>query len=101
MVIQCDIENQDCVLVFSSRDDVTTPYLHLVILFLSDTACSFFIGRRQSCRLRGSAGWAVNLAPASAEKSQWLTRQPIRAFPNVEGSDSLRSSSGTNYTTSK
>lgn len=69
---------------------------------------------RQSRRQRGSAGCVVNLSPmemcslwnelcgpASAEKSQWLTPHPITACPNVEWSDSQRSSSGTNYTTTK
>lgn len=65
-----------------------------------------FIGQCQSRCQRGSAGCVVNLAPelcgpASTEKSRWLTLHPIRAFSNVERSDSLRSSSGTNYTRSK
>lgn len=93
-------------------DNTVFPLCGLLVSHWHSGFC--FFGQRQSRRQRGSAGCAVNLAPmemcslwnelcgpASAEKSQWLTLHPIRAFPNVEWSDSLRSSSGTNYTTSK
>lgn len=93
-------------------DNTIFPLCGLVVCHWHSRFC--FIGRRQSSRQRGSAGYTVNLAPVeicslwnelcgpvSAEKSQWLTLHPIRAFRNVEWSDSLGSSSGTNYTTSK
>lgn len=38
--------------------------------------------------------WNEPCGPVSAEKSQWPTLSPIKAFLNVEGSDSLRLSSG-------
>lgn len=42
--------------------------------------------------------WNEPRDPVSAEKPPWLTFHTIRAFPNAQRSDSLRSSSGTNYT---
>lgn len=41
--------------------------------------------------------WNELRGPVSAEESPWLTFHTIRAFPNAQRSDSLRSSSGTNY----
>lgn len=51
------------------------------------------IWRTWKCALCGTS----RRGPESPGKSQRLTRRPIRAFPNVEGSDSPRSSSGTRY----
>ena len=101
--------------VFQKWRCATTPLSHSwSVLFLTDTLGPGFIGQRQSRRQPGSAGCVVNLAPmemcsrwnelcgpASAGKSQRLTLHPIRAFPNVEWSDSRGSSSGANYTASQ
>lgn len=98
MVIWCEKKNQTVLLSFSWCDNGTFPLTDTADLVLLPNVSHVVIEVQWVAWLIWPvvmlSKWNELCGPVSAEKSQWLTLNSIKAFLNVEGSDSLRWSSG-------